>query len=82
MDGELAPQGQGRPIGARPRSSAGAREPEGPEPGAMVFPPFLPKQKGGTVKAKPVVAATERLDMHTQTQSRRDLRRQCFARTA
>jgi hypothetical protein len=55
MDGELAPLGQGRPIGARPRSSAGAREPRlqaGPKPGAMVFPPFLPKQKGGRRKGE------------------------------
>jgi hypothetical protein len=35
-----------------PRSSAGAREPEGPKPGAMVSPPFLPKQKGDRRKGE------------------------------
>jgi hypothetical protein len=56
MDGELAPLGQGRPIGAAPGAAPERGNPEGRNQ-EQWFSPLLPEQKGAAVKAEPVVVA-------------------------
>ena len=57
MDGELAPQGQGRPIGAAPGAAPERGNPKGRNQEQWFFPPFCRNKKGVAVKAKPVAVA-------------------------
>jgi hypothetical protein len=65
MDGELAPLGQGRPIGAAPGATPEGGNPKGRNQEQWFFPPFCQNKKGVAVKAKPVVAVMQHSDLHS-----------------